>query len=73
MQQRFEPVERLRGIRPGRFENDVRAAIKVRREQFHDAARGEFVFTFLNENIAIEAMHRAHELRGGSRVKAEFV
>ena len=73
VQQKFETIERLRGIWTVRFENDVRAAIEVRREHFHDAPRGEFVFAFLNENIAIETMHRAHELRRGSRVKAEVV
>ena len=73
MQQKFEPIERLRGIGPSRFENDVRATIEVRGEHFHDAARGKFGFAFVNENIAIETMHRAHELRRGSRVKAEVV
>ena len=73
MQQKFESIERLLGIRPGRFENEVRAASEVRGEHFHDAPGGKFGFAFVNENIAIETMHRAHELRRGSRVKTEVV
>ena len=73
MQQRRQPVERPGGVGAGRFERDAQAAVKIGGEHFHDAVGGKRGVVFVNENVAVEALHRAHELRRRPRVQAEFV
>lgn len=72
-QQRFQSGEGFFGVATAGFEGDSRAEIQVRGEHFHDAARGKTRFAFVDENIAVEIADGADELRGGSRVQAEFV
>ena len=72
-QQRLQPSECFFRIATSGFEGDARAEIQIRREHFHDAARGKLRVAFDDENIAVEIAHGAHELRRWSCVQAEFI
>ncbi len=73
MQQRLQPVERLCGIGTDGFERDAQAAVEIGGEHFHDAVSGKRLVAFVNENVAVESLHRADEFRGGPRVKTELI
>ena len=66
-------LQRFLRIAADRLEGHPGAAIEVRRQNLENARARIFLVAFDDEDLALEGLHRADELRRGTRVQPQFI